>query len=622
MLQSIRDNAQGTIAKIIVGLIILTFAIFGTDAIIQSFYGEPVAAEVNGQEITQAEFERTLERKRRQLIAQMGNDFDPAAIDQNQLRKTTLDEAVRLQVLVQAAESAGLFVSEQQIDAFILQWSAAQVDGQFNQDQFRLILGSLGMTPMEFRRELAKEMLIGQLQSGIQQTAFVTPAEIGQLLKLERQTRDYHYRVFEAAKIRDEMEVSEAEIQEYYESRQEDFRLPDRVVVDYVELSREDLTAGVQVADDEVRAQFESEIAGFEASEQRRASHLLLEIPEGGDEEGVRNRLLEIRARIEGGLDFAEAARSESEDIGTAADGGSLGLLSRGNMGDDAFDQVLFSLAEGQLSDPVRTRFGYHLIRLEAVVSTRAPSFEEAAPRIRGELQARKAEDLFVEQSTRLADLTYSSADLSEAIAEMQLEQKQSPAFSRSGGDGLWSNPRILEQAFSEDVLNEGHNSDVIEISRDRVVVLRKNTFLPSEVQALEAVRERIRETVALEKAKQRLKADVDQAVAAAAQETPPGEDWVAKTGISRTQMQGDEGRIVRWAFTMPRPGSDEEVVVRSFETEDGFVVIALNQVTDPDSAGSEGAAGFLEPFMASRAGTGEFALYEQILQESAEIVR
>ena len=209
MLQNIRDNAQGTIAKVIVFLIILTFAIFGTDAIIQSFYGEPEVAQVNGEAITQAQFERLVERKRRQVISQMGADFDPSQIDQNRLRKQTLDEAVQRTVVLQAAERAGLVASDAQIDEFITQWPAAQRDGRFDPEQFRLILANIGLTPLEFRRELRGELVMAQLQGGIVGSAFVAAAEVQDLLRLERQTRDFRFLKLDATALVEETAVEE-----------------------------------------------------------------------------------------------------------------------------------------------------------------------------------------------------------------------------------------------------------------------------------------------------------------------------------------------------------------------------------------------------------------------------
>ncbi len=618
MLQNIRDNAQGTIAKIIVILIILTFAIFGTDAIIQSFYGEPEVAEVNGEAITQAQFERMVERKRRQVISQMGADFDPSQIDQNLLRRQTLDEAVQRTIVLQAAEGAGLVASEAQIDEFITQWPAAQREGRFDPEQFRMILANVGLTPLEFRRELRGELVMAQLQGGIVGSAFVAEADVLDLLRLERQRRDFRYLRLDARSLVADMSVTEEEIAAFYEAHKEErFRLPERVILDFLEVRKDDLAAREAVDEAEVEARYQSELDAFTSTEQRRASHILLERDAERSPEQMLETLRGIRQEVLAGKDFAAAAREYSKDIGTAADGGSLGLLSKGAMGDERFDEVLFGLAEGEISEPVETTFGYHLIRLEDIVASQPPEREEAISRIRQELLAQKTESRFVEVSTRLVDLTYSAADLQEASAEFGIPIKTSEPLSRNGGEGLWSNPRILEQAFSDEVLVDGNNSEVVEVGRDTLVVLRRRDRLDSMIQPLDDVRAEISGELALGKAKERLRGDV-AAIKAGAPATIGGEGWQTVMGAGRASEEDRE--VLGHVFGMKSPTDRPEV--QTFETADGFLVVALDRVEDPDPGQLEEQKKAIQPLLASRTGNLESLLYLGALEKRAEIVR
>lgn len=620
MLQNIRDNAQGTVAKIIVFLIILTFAIFGTDAIIQSFYGAPEVAKVNGEAITQADFEKMMERKRRQLISQMGDKFDPSLIDQNRLRKMTLDESIQRAVVRQAAQQNGMVASDAQVDAFITQWPPAQRDGKFDPEQYRMVLANIGMTPIEFRQELKIELAMGQLQGGISQSAFVTDAELKDLLRLERQTRDFRFMTLNAADRKDSIEVTDQDIQAYYDEHKEDYRLPDRLIVEYLEVQKADLEKVIEVDESEVETQYQAELASFTASEQRRASHILLEIKDGQSEEAAQEKLNSIKAEILAGKSFADAAKAYSEDLGTASEGGSLGLLAKGALGDEAFDTALFSMKEGELSEPVKTQFGYHLIKLDGVSATQPPEREEAIARIRHDLVASKAESRFVEMNTQLTDLTYSAADLQEAATEMKLAINESPAFSREGisGDTLWSNPRVLEQAWSDDVMNEGHNSELIELGRDQLIVLRKKTLLESAIQPLDAVKVTVRDTIALARAKDQVRQQVSE-IEAQKPETVDGDGWISQTVANRTTTENQT--VVSYAFSMPVP-VNEIPVLKTFETDQGFVLVLLDKVQNPSLDTMQKQLDAIRPLLANRIGATESELYFSALQGQAEIVR
>lgn len=620
MLQNIRDNAQGTIAKIIVGLIILTFAVFGTDAIIQSFYGEPEAAEVNGEPITQVEYERLVERRQRQLFNQMGPEFDPATIDQNALRRAALDEAIQRRLLLQAAERLGVTISDAQIDAFILQWPAAQQDGEFDPERFRGLLASLGMTPNAFRAELRQELAVAQIQSGISQSAFLTEAELLELLKLERQTRSFRFVRLSAEERAETVEVTEEEIRQRYEDKLETYRVPDRVVLRYIEIQKDQLAADLEIPEEELEAGYQSELAAFESSEQRSASHILVEIDEDMAEEQALTRIRELREEILGGRDFAEVAEAESDDLGTRIDGGQLGVLTPGVLDDVALEKAIFEAEEGELSEPVKSAYGYHLVKVSSIQKTEPPSREEIYERLRGEMLASRAETAFVDASTRLADMTYSAEDLTEASEEMSLTIQTSPELTREGiaGHEIWSHPKVLEQAFGIDVIEEDHNSEVIEVSRDRLVVFRKDMFKPTEIPPLEELTSQIRAAVALEKAKAGLVEEVDSLLADPASEAWSALEWTSVIDGARSAQT--HPLATGYAFSMPAPG--EEPTRQSFELAEGYMLVEVTAVTLPETETLQQMMGTLMPVIGSRIGSLEYELFLGELQNQAEILR
>ncbi len=620
MLQNIRDNAQGTIAKIIVGLIVVTFALFGVESIVGSLSGEPEVASVNGEGITELEFQQQLERNRRQLISQMGENYDPSLIDENRLRQTTLDQAIAGEVQRQAAESKGLAVAEATIDQFILNWPPAQIDGQFNRERFQQVLRNIGLSPLAFRNELRKELMVGQIRNAITQTSIVLDEEVADLLRIERQQRSFRYMRLDAESLVENIDIDPGSVGTYYSDNQAEFELPDRVRLDYIEVSKADLVDKVTVDEDEVRARHEEEIADFTAEEQRRASHILVEITDELPEEEALQKAQSLKERIDAGEDFAELAKTESSDIGSANRGGDLGLANKGTFV-GPFEDKLFSMTEGQISDPVKTEFGFHIIKLDEISKIEPPSFEESSERIRAEIRLAKAEDLFIGYSSKLADLTYSAPDLSEAAIELEISVKTSSAIPRSGGSGIFNNPAILNQAFSVEVLEDGHNSDVVEIGRDTLVVVRKNEFLPSQVQPLEDVEGQIRQKLALAEAKKQLIENAETLIAQAEQanfEDFEGQAWAVAENVSRNQPE--HGDAVQFAFRMGDPG--EGIIANKFETSDGYLIIALTELVEEQQEFSDAEQQTFRSFLSNQVGAREFNNFNSKLQKLAEIER
>ncbi|WP_020409395.1 SurA N-terminal domain-containing protein [Hahella ganghwensis] len=615
MLQNIRDNAQGTIAKIIVGLIVLTFALFGVESIVGGLSGEPEVASVNGESITEVEFQRQLELRRRQAINQMGENYDPSLIDEGAIRSATMTDLISREVRLQEALGKDMAISDATIDNFILQWPPAQVDGKFSRDQFLAVLRNIGMPPLEFREQLKKDLIINQMRMAVAQSSFVIDEELLALLKIERQKRTFDYKVLDAETIAEGVEVSDAEIEAFYQENQEDYRLPERLVVNFIEVKKDDLAQDIEVTDEEIQQAYDEEVGGFEAQEQRRGSHILVEISDSVSEEQALEKINAVAERLAAGEDFAEVAKDVSDDLGSAQEGGDLGFAGKGAFVPE-FENALFALQKDEISEPIKTEYGYHIIKLTDISTQEPPTLEEARDRILSQLQSDKAESRFVDLSTELTDITYSAQDLQGPAEELGLEIQTSEPFARDGGEGIFSNPAILLQAFSDDVLKNEHNSEVVEIGRDTLVVIRKNELIPSMIQPLEEVSSSIAEKLALEKAKEQLTADVEQVLAAANNGDTSGEGWTSAEAVRRGNPA--HGEAAKFAFKMPAPGAD--AVVDKFETEGGFVVIALKAVEDGAEELNDTEKKTYKSFLANRQGSQDFEYFDLSLQNRAEI--
>src|SRR5690554_1759270 len=392
MLQNIRDHSTGWISKSIIGLIVVLFAFTGFDAIIGATSNSNNAAKVNGEEITLDALVAAKNLQRRQLAQQFGDDFDVNQIDDKLLTEAALQGLIARKLLVQSADQAGFVYPSSAVDQFILTAQEFQVDGQFNADRFDQVIRQMGYTRLQFRQMIEEEMRTSQLRAGIAGSAFVTAQEAQEFARLERQTRDFTMLVIEPDI--EQASVSEEEVQTYYNENPTQFMTADQVIVEYIELEKSTFFDDVIVEQADLKELYEAEIANL--SEQRRAAHILIEVAGDKNDEQARDTAEQAIARINAGEDFAAIAQELSDDIGSAQDGGDLGFAAAG-IYEPEFEDALFALGKEQLSEPVRTQFGWHVIKLLDIRPADIPSFASLEEKLTQNLKAREVEQRFVE---------------------------------------------------------------------------------------------------------------------------------------------------------------------------------------------------------------------------------
>ncbi|RDE24245.1 peptidylprolyl isomerase [Motiliproteus coralliicola] len=623
MLQNLRESSQGIIAKIIVGFIIITFALWGVDSLVglASDPGAPIT--VNDVDITEGEIMNGVELQRRQLIAQMGSSIDPSLLEDNLLRAGVIERLIEQSLLLQSADRKGLAVGKQQLDQIIVNTPDFQVDGRFDQDQFRAILRNAGLTPMMYQDLLRKEILMGQERQAIAMTAFALENEAQAVAAIDRQSRDTYYRILSQQEALSEVSVDETEIETYYRDNQAGFMAAEQVSLEYLELDRASLEADVALDEAALQTQYDQLLANYEASEARDAAHILITISDERTAEQARELAEQLKAEIDAGSDFAELAAANSDDAGSAADGGELGLVEQGVMV-GAFEDALFALQAGEVSAPVETEFGYHLIKLNGIETGEAPSFEEVRAELEAEQRASKSEARFVELSEQLADISFSAPDLLDPADQLSLNIKTTAPFSRDGGsDPVAQHPRVLQQAFSDEVLNSGHNSELIELGNDRVVVIRVKEHLPERAQDLSEVKEQIAATLKQQKADALLMEQADQQLADAKGLTlgQLGEaPWQHMDGVTRSEVALD-AQLIDTLFNMPKP-QDGQLSWATAKLSDGDVaVIGVAGVTPGESLSGDDLNG-LRGFLSNRKGQSDYVDLLSSLKSSAEIER
>lgn len=561
MLQSLRDHAHGLVAWIIVILISIPFALWGVNEYF-SAASQVIVAEVNGDELELKEFQQGYQRYRQQLQSLLGGQI-PASFNEDRLKEQSLNQMVAALLEQQAAAEAGMRVGDRQISKTIQSLPAFQRDGKFARDLYERQIEANGMTPAVFEENVRRDLMTEQLRQAVADTVFVSKKDVDWVAARDTEKRAIAYITLSADPVKAALQIKEEDVLAYYEKHRDRYMSPELVKILYLELSLTDMAKEVAVNDDALKAYYDAHAANFTVPEQRRARHVLIQLAKdasASDEALARTRALEILAKARSGQSFETLARERSEDLGSKAQGGDLGFFGQGVM-DPAFEKAVFEMKPGELSEPVKSRFGYHIIRLEEIKAGSTKSFDEARADVEKAYRREQAERQYFDQAEQLATLTFENPDTLEIAAnELGLSVQESDLFPRTGGAGIAAQEKVFDAAFSPEVLEERGNSEVLELGDDRAVVVRVKEHRPAERRKLDEVRKEIVSTIQSERARamteergkallERLRDGEDRAKLAATEKL----EWKDVPDLGRRTDQVDPA-IRHSAFRLPRP--------------------------------------------------------------------
>lgn len=503
MLQAIRERAQGIVAWVIIVLISVPFAFWG----IQNYFDvgqEMPVAVVGDKEFFQRDANVAYQQYAQNptLIARFG---------EQELRRQSLAQLVNDEVVAQLSSDLGLRVSDHTVRDFNKSLPYFQTDGKFDKEKYKVVLASQGQSSQGFAEKIRKSLLLDQFRQGIMNSDFATPVEINSVLDLQNQEREIIYATVPLSKV-DVVPDDEA-IAAYHQEHQALFMNPERVSINYIELSADVLADDISVSEQELLDHYDSTKDAYSKEEKRRVSHILVSLDPKADQETVdsaREKIEQIKSRLLGGEDFAILAKTLSDDTASATKGGDLGLIAPGFM-EKNFEEAAFKLGKAELSDPVKTPFGYHLIKVTELELAETEPFETVKEKVSESFRLSKAENQFYELGETLAELSFENPDSLESAADaVNLEIKQSSLFTRSVGDGIAAQPKIREMAFSEDVIG-GQNSEPVELRDDKIIVLRIREHQKATMKPIDSVRNEIKLALEQEAAKEKTKSLADE---------------------------------------------------------------------------------------------------------------
>ena len=484
MLQAINDRIKGWLGIVIVVLIGLPFALWGIQSYLDDA-GPRYAAKVNNIEISANEFERSVSMQRQSMLRQYGGQLP---IEEKVLRERTLTQLINQRLLESVTYENGYRISDSILSAKIRQLFT--VDGVFDRSRFEESTRSLGMSIPMYEQTLRNELRLQQMQTAIANSSFVTKEEVHKLAELNEQTRDITVLTFDTEHFSTAEKPTEEEIKQYYQANMHRFMVAEKIKVDYIEITSDALSENVEVDEDQIKKMYEEYVASISGREERKASHILLKTTP--DNVAAKEKIESLKQELEQGADFAELAKKHSQDSGSAEEGGDLGWVALGEMV-KPFEQTLFDMKKGDVSGVVETQFGYHLIKLDDVRSETIEPLENKRYGFEEELKADNVASMFFDLSERLASTAYENPDnLDIAAEELGLKIINSDYFSRNKGEGIYQNEKLRNIAFSPLVLEQGSNSDIIEIGPTHAVVLRLNSHIPATAIPLEQVSAKI----------------------------------------------------------------------------------------------------------------------------------
>ncbi len=610
MLQKLRDKTSGWIATVILGLLIIPFAFFGMESYMSqrvdtyaariaqppSWWQSapqawPVSVLWSTHDIGDAEFRQQFEQARMRAREEQGDKFDAKVFEAVDNKRNVLDGMIDEQVMRMSAEHDGILVSDAEVRKAIRDVPDFQVDGTFDVDRYQLLLAAQSppQSPREFETRIRDNLQFGLIPSRLAQSAFVTNAEVDRIMRLLGEQRDVSF-VMLPAQPADTAAVTAAQIQAWYKSHADGYRRPETVRLEYVEVDGASLP--LQAVDEAaLRKRYEEGAAKFSAAEQRQVSHILVQVAadaSDADKKAAEARANKLAAKArEPGTDFAALAMANSDDAGSKGKGGDLGLMSKGSL-PGPFEDAAFAMKSGEIRGPVKSDFGWHIIKIGEIKTGTQRPFEDVRAQLEAELQESERDRAYNELSGKLVDQVYKSpASLEPAAKALGLIVQTTPALSRAGGQGIVADQKVLRAAFSDTLIQDGTASDPIELGPNHSVMIRVIEHNPERPRPLSEVSDAVVVAIHQDRQRKAAEAAADALVKAAKTDTLAKVADSAKLAMAEMNaLQRSSAipsrRAVEAFFATPRP-RDNLIPVDKVEIGGQYIVYAIRAVRDGD---------------------------------------
>lgn len=572
------------LVQIVLALIILPFAFWGVDSYRKSGGAAPLAT-VNGEKIGQQEFDNALNQQQQRFREMAGSNFDPALFDNPEIKFSVLDSLVTQHLMGMEASKAGLSLTNEQIGQIIVNIGAFQKEGKFDRQRYEAVLREKGKTPASFDAEIRQAVLVQQLTEGYTQNGYAADIVAENLIHLNEQQRVVAVANLDADAFMKQVKLSDSAISDYYSKNAQEFQMPERVKVEYVVLSADSLLPQVTVSDEEVKQYYVDHQADFGTQEQRQAAHILITVAKhasDADKQAAKTKAEQVLQQVkQSPAKFAALAKQYSQDTGSATNGGDLGMFGRGAMV-KPFEDSVFGLKVGEVSDLVQTDFGYHIIKLIAVKPAKIQALGDVKSLIAQRLKSQSAADKFAELAEKFNNTVYEQSDSLKPAAELIKASVQQGGWLSKGQSpaGLWTD-KALQAVFSEDALKNKRNTAAVEVAPNTLLAARVTEYKAASERPLEevssSIQQKLQRLQASELATQQGKNLLDQLQRG--EKASVG--WKAAQNITRNQRTGIEPALLQAVF---RADTSKLPAFVGVNSSNGYVLARIDAVKDAAS--------------------------------------
>ncbi len=584
MLETIRNATKTWIAKVILALITVPFALWGVESYIRSAPEQDTIATVGKEKITTQEYQQATRNQLDQFRQQYGSNIDASIMDNPEMRKSILDQLIDQRLVVNATKASGVVVSDATLRERISTEPNFQQDGKYAPSRYELYLKSQGQSAVGFETRMRQDMERQRFIESIVSTGFAANASVKQYLLVSDQTRDIAIVNVSPEQFASQVKISAETAKAFYEQKKIEFTTPEQIRAEYVELSVDALMPTIVVPAEETKAYYEANSGRYIQKEQRKASHILINVtPKSTDAEKAAAKAKAdalFALAKKNPKDFADLARKNSQDAGSAANGGDLGLFSRGMMV-KPFEDAAFGAKKDELLAPVLSDFGYHIIRVTDIQPEKGKSLADVTPEIEGELKKQKAARKFAELAEKFTNAAYEQSSSLKAAAEVAgLAVKQSAWMSKGQGmPAPFSNPKLMAALFSDEVQKNKRNTEAVEVATNTLIAARALESKPAVVRPFEEVEKGIIARLTREEAAKLAKADGEAKLAALKLGKAGDVKWPALLSVSRANAGGLAPNVIEAAMK-----ADPKTLPAFVGTENpggGYVLVQVAKVND-----------------------------------------
>jgi len=573
-----------TLIQIVLAVIFLPFAFFGVDSYFRTSDRGGEVGSVNGRAITQQEYAQSLQERQAALQRMIGGSVPPGLLDSPEVRAAVVDGIVRQRLLIDRAVKGGILVGDGQLQQLISEQPAFLDNGRFSTTRYTELLKRQNLTPVQFEGGLRRDLMVERVSEGYRATAIVSNSVAERLLRINAQQREVSQKVIEPQQFLAEVKLADDAVKQYYDGHQDEFRIPERARVEYLALSLDAIAAQVDVAQEEIRQHYEQNIKQYAKGEERQASHILITVDAAAGAEQkktARDQAEKLLQQVKKNpASFAELAKKNSQDPGSAAKGGDLGFFPRGAMA-GPFEDAVFAMKAGEISRIVETQFGLHIIRLTGV---KGRGFEDVRKQVEQDLKRLRATKRFSELAEQFSNLAFEQGDsLKPAADALKLAVQNGGWLNRNGADNKFlNNPKFLQAVFSDEVVKNKRNTEVVDVGNNTLIAARVLEHAPAGVYPLNDISGGIAKQLAFKQAAQLAAKHGRELLAKLKAGENAVPDWTSPKLVSRKDAQGLAAPELAEVFKLD--AARMPAFAGAENSRGAFILLRVSRVVDGDA--------------------------------------